>query len=367
MPTFAKLGSEIFRAYATDGVPGSGAHKPIKADVRTWMATVEGFTPIEGRSTIASAATVDLGANRSWQVAITGTTTITSFGTAAATGALKWLYFSGALTVNHSSTLICPNAANIATSAGSCMLVGYEGSNVWRVIYHRSGDGSQGFGVEPSGAWADIKAGTTSKAPLKFRSGSNLTTAAAGAAEFDGKAFYLTPADSARAVVPVEHFICLAADASGSNVNTAQDVFPSAGAVNLVGSTTYFFEAEFIISRTAGTTSHTTSLLIAGGATYTSLRYFAEITNPTGNVLAAVQRIYGTSAGAVVLTAANTSATENLQVRVTGVLRVNAGGAMAIRYQFSAAPGGAPTIKANSFLRVTPVGASSVGSVGNWS
>jgi|SRR5579871_3425641 len=38
---FAKLFTEIFRDYETDGVPSSGPHSPIKADIRNWGATVE--------------------------------------------------------------------------------------------------------------------------------------------------------------------------------------------------------------------------------------------------------------------------------------------------------------------------------------
>lgn len=41
--TFSKLGADIMREYATDGVPASGQNKPVKADMRDWMATVEGF------------------------------------------------------------------------------------------------------------------------------------------------------------------------------------------------------------------------------------------------------------------------------------------------------------------------------------
>lgn len=39
--SFAKRGAEIFRDYVTVGVPGSGAHEPIKSDIRSWMLAVE--------------------------------------------------------------------------------------------------------------------------------------------------------------------------------------------------------------------------------------------------------------------------------------------------------------------------------------
>lgn len=44
----SKLAAEIFRDYVNDGVPSSGSHKPIKADIRAWAALLEGRgIPIE--------------------------------------------------------------------------------------------------------------------------------------------------------------------------------------------------------------------------------------------------------------------------------------------------------------------------------
>src|SRR4051812_24990431 len=37
----AKTAAEIWRDYETEGVPSSGAHKPIKADIREWGAAAE--------------------------------------------------------------------------------------------------------------------------------------------------------------------------------------------------------------------------------------------------------------------------------------------------------------------------------------
>lgn len=91
--------------------------------------------------TIASAGTVDLVANLQTSVAVTGTTTITSFGTGAASGVRKFITFAGALTLTHSSTLICPGSTNIGIAAGDSIEVKSEGSNVWRVTNYQSGGG----------------------------------------------------------------------------------------------------------------------------------------------------------------------------------------------------------------------------------
>lgn len=368
MTTFTKVGSEIWRQYETDGVPASGRHDIQKSDMRAWMAVVEtalGVAAYEGLTTVASAATVDLAGTATQGYLITGTTTISSFGTSAPTGAIRFVRFSGALTITHNATsMICPAGADIVGDAGMRMIVWHEGSGNWRVLWHRHASGKMGFGVEPT-ALVHIAAGTASVPPVKFASGVVLTAALAGVEEYDGKAFYATPVDSNRAIKTIEHVAVSAADAAGSNVNTAQQWFAT-GAITLAAATAYEFEGELVLTRAAGTTSHTTAVLFGGSATLTSIRYIADVTNPTGNVLAAVNRIYGTSASAVTLTAANTSATENIVLRVSGIVRVNAAGTFIPQFQYSAAPGGAPTILANSFFRLRPIGDGAMTAVGAW-
>lgn len=83
-------------------------------------------------SDIASAATTDLGAIEGLFHDITGTTTITSFGTVRA-GILKVIKFEGALTLTHNATsLILPGGANITTANGDIAIVSSEGSGNWR-------------------------------------------------------------------------------------------------------------------------------------------------------------------------------------------------------------------------------------------
>ena len=84
---------------------------------------------------IASAATTTIGTRGLGDyIHITGTTTITSFGTAAAAGVRRTLIFDGALTLTHNATsLICPGAANIVTIAGTIIEVVAETTANWRV------------------------------------------------------------------------------------------------------------------------------------------------------------------------------------------------------------------------------------------
>lgn len=53
-------------------------------------------------------------------------------------------------------------------------------------------DGDVGIGIQDPNSFLQIKAGTTTKAPLKFTSGTNLTSPQAGAVEWDGTRLYAT-------------------------------------------------------------------------------------------------------------------------------------------------------------------------------
>lgn len=164
-----------------------------------------------------------------------------------------------------------------------------------------------------------------------------------------------------------DHLSVLLNDFTGSNVNTAQPLFSTPqDTLSLLSDSTYVFDAFCHLTRAAGTTSHTTSFLFGGTATFDAIRYLAQITNPTGNALANVQQIVGEAATAVVLTAANTSATENLMLRINGIIRTAGSGTIIPQFQFSAAPGGAPTVKAGSFFRASRIGSDQFTAFGGW-
>lgn len=88
---------------------------------------------------VASAATVDLGAIATGNYGhITGTTTITGFGTVAA-GIERTVVFDGVLTLTHNATsLILRTGANRTTAAGDVAVFVSEGSGNWREkAYHK--------------------------------------------------------------------------------------------------------------------------------------------------------------------------------------------------------------------------------------
>jgi microcystin-dependent protein len=90
--------------------------------------------------TLASAATVNIGAAASNVVNITGTTTITSFGTIAA-GAVRIVNFQGALILTYNATsMILPGGTSIATAANDAGVFQSLGSGNWKCIsYSQAG------------------------------------------------------------------------------------------------------------------------------------------------------------------------------------------------------------------------------------
>ncbi len=105
----------------------------------TVPATFTGATAVE--VDVASATTTNVGAAASLKVNVTGTTTITSFGSTANT--LRFVRFSGILTLTHNATsLILPGAVNITTAAGDTAIFASDASGNWRCWEYQKASGA---------------------------------------------------------------------------------------------------------------------------------------------------------------------------------------------------------------------------------
>jgi len=114
----------------------------------------------------------DLGAQTTDAIRITGTTTVTSFGTVAA-GTARIVYFQGALTLTHNATsLILPGAANITTAANDRLTALSLGSGNWIVTDYTKADGT------PIAVGANLNYGTNPGAVVV---GDSTVTSASGA------------------------------------------------------------------------------------------------------------------------------------------------------------------------------------------
>jgi hypothetical protein len=97
---------------------------------------------VGAQSSLASGATTDLGTIASHNVFVTGTTTITSFGsTAALAFPLYEVTFQGILTLTNGASLVIPGGANITTAANDSLTALYLGSGAWQVLEYNAASG----------------------------------------------------------------------------------------------------------------------------------------------------------------------------------------------------------------------------------
>lgn len=168
-------GTSLTRTTVYDGSSGAG----VTVNFSSGTADIFGATPAElahflnmREIAVASATTTDIGAVRGSQIEITGTTTITGFGTSK--NRRRSVRFSGALTLTHNATsLILPGAANITTVAGDTAEFISDNSGNWRCIhYNRASlapiDGAAFVGYTPtvtasSGTFTSVSATGASK------------------------------------------------------------------------------------------------------------------------------------------------------------------------------------------------------------
>ena len=214
-----------------------------------------------------------------------------------------------------------------------------------------------------------VAAGTASLAPLRFQSGTNLTSATTGAMEYDGKVLYSTPVE--RGVSPSMMFYRLNSGRVGSNFSLAQAVFPTG--VSLSANTVYAFDGYYVLQKTSGTNTHTIGTLFYGSATLNNILYGitwtrdnSSATNPSGLSFSAYHQV-STVASSVTLTGFIGSAGQVFCARISGTVSINAAGTFVPGYILSAAPGGAYTTVTGSYFSIWPIGAAGANtSVGPW-
>lgn len=140
--------SELSAASTLDGtevsaVVQSGATvKQTNEQIRDYVLWREG-------ADLASAGTTDIWATDDGHtVHITGTTTITSFGTAPQAGANRWIIFDGALQLTHGANLSLPGSANYTTAAGDMAYVYADTTTQFDVlIFKKDGSAISASGV----------------------------------------------------------------------------------------------------------------------------------------------------------------------------------------------------------------------------
>ena len=152
-------------------------------------------------------------------------------------------------------------------------------------------------------------------------------------------------------------FYRLGANVVGTNVTTAQSVFGVG--VTLAASTVYAFDGLYLLSKTTGGTSHSIGLGFGGTATINNIVHSGAV---TVRVVAfplfdAAPETYASNQAAnAQVCAADASATISAAIMLRGTVSINAAGTFIPQYTLSAAPGGAYTTLAGSFINFRPIG-----------
>jgi hypothetical protein len=107
----------------------------------TATTTMSGAAFNEASASIASAATLAIGAAPANYLQVSGTTTITAFDTAPA-GACRLLRFLASLTLTNNAAIILPGGANITTQAGDVAKFVSAGGGVWVCAFYTKANGS---------------------------------------------------------------------------------------------------------------------------------------------------------------------------------------------------------------------------------
>lgn len=271
------------------------------------------------------------------------------------------------------NTSINTNNVHIATGGGTTANPNYE---------FTGGDANNGLQYVTTDTWAGVSngtekwrlntagfllaAGTTTTYPVSFTTGTLMTTAAAGALEFNTGIFYASGVASSRQVIDAEQFIALTSGNTLTSQTAVQPMFdggggPAGGALTVAGSTSYQFECSFSLS-SMSSSSGSFGFALGGTATLTSQTWYTNGNKATLATAATPQSTYNTAAN-VALTTATVATVGWAEVR--GIVRINAAGTLIPQVSLGVAA--AAVVDGNSFCRFWPVGSNTVVNVGNWS
>jgi hypothetical protein len=229
------------------------------------------------------------------------------------------------------------------------------------------GDGNIGIGASDPSAFLVIGAGTTSAAPLKLTSGTNLTTAEDGAIELDADSFYGTTDAGNRGYIPIKN--CIRADATRTfTSNTSQQAIfttPANGRLTLETGV-YLFDALIAMDTMSATSGNGKfSLNNGGSATLGAILWYAvgnDIANEaTGAGAGGSGHTIATQTGTNVVTAATAT---QLFLRVYGTFEVTSGGT--IVPSFAQTTAAAAIVKIGSYFCTERIGSTSMTNVGQW-
>jgi len=145
---FDSSGNMIAGLPVTSGAIVSSAMQPV-VNAATTAAAVAllGINVSSGgygiQTSKAVAATVDFGSVVTHNILLTGSGTITSFGSSASTSYPDYQFtVSATTTFTNSASLLCPGSVNLIGLVGDVGIAAYQGSGIWKIISYLPASGA---------------------------------------------------------------------------------------------------------------------------------------------------------------------------------------------------------------------------------
>jgi hypothetical protein len=233
-------------------------------------------SPVLVETSIVSATTTDLGSIQTLRALVTGTTTITGFGTSPNT--LRFVRFSGVLTLTYNaSSLILMGGASRTTAAGDIGLYISDGSGNWTELFYNRATGLPGCMVDLNGS---NQTGMTAAANNRI----NFSNAVRN----DGS--YFDTATNHRFTPPAGvYLVVLAVPTSTSAAETGQPMIYKNGSELFDG--TYLSQGSATLT---GANGLVTAIVPMNGTDYLEGWVYlpATVTSVTGNVKRTYMHIY---------------------------------------------------------------------------
>jgi hypothetical protein len=202
-----------------------------------------------------------------------------------------------------------------------------------------------------------LDAGTTATAPIKLAAGTNLTTAAAGAFEFNGSSYFQTiDTTSGRGVVPVSQF---AYSSSGSVISSLAPVF-SSQTLSLVSGALYEYEAEVYLYKSSSSGTLTWAFFFSNTPGFLHGHYVGHPTSGLATVGSATTAGVVNATGPTISlpTTGSLTALSYNHYRIKAIMSISSATTMTLEL---ASNTGTVDVISGSYAKITRLPTSSVG------
>ena len=220
-----------------------------------------------------------------------------------------------------------------------------------------------GIGVFTPTAVLHLRGGTAtaSTAPLKFTSGSNLTTPEVGAVEYDGTVATLTPNTSlGRAVIATPIFTSGASPSTLTTGLTNIPLFPATNDTITLPIGTYLVETAFQVTVATSTVSANVAINMSGGGNASgTVGWFATSAIAGGGAATFFTPGSFSIATNSILTPVSAVAGRIYQISAKGIMKITSAGTLVPSVQWSSTlTGGTFTWDPTNFMVITPLATS---------